>query len=367
MRFRWTRRENQPEVNGALGFYVAAFLSLLVSVDTSWRYFRDELHITDTLERVVMFTVLEVAIVACGYGMRANVKRHGTPGAPRLFAWLLCAVSGYMAWQLSGLGEGIARVTLGPILGLVMLHLALGIEVRARRHVVTTWTRVFSELRERMLSRLGLADDDRDALTRTQDRAADRAARLALAKSSPFRVPRLRKAIRTSDVAHDPTRRERMLATLAALRHALALASLPQESPWGSATASPSPARHGSGTPVTEPLQTFRGVEDHLAPMTPESASAAEADLIADLELDLSPGVGNSSTGSNGAKVRSRSRTTRRSRTKVSDADLITAIRDHEQTQGRLDRRSAMARFHIGSKRATDLLAAARNGQEPTS
>ena len=63
-------------------------------------------------------------MIACGYGMRANVRAHGRPGAPRLVAWVLCAMAGYMAWQLSGVAEGVARVVLGPVLGLVMLHLA---------------------------------------------------------------------------------------------------------------------------------------------------------------------------------------------------------------------------------------------------
>ena len=356
------RPPREDRVEGAVGFYLAALLSLLVSVDTSWRFFRDDLHITDLRERVVMFAVLEVGLLACGYGMRANVIRHGRPGAPRLFAWLLCAVSGYMAWQLSGLGEGIARVTLGPILGLVMLHLALGIEIKSRTHHVTTWTRVGSELRERMLSRLGLADDDRDALTRTQDRAADRAARLALTPRAPFRSSRLRRALRTSGVALNEDRRGRMLMALAALRHAEGLVDLEQDSPWISATLGPSPARHEPGTTVTEPLQTFRGVQDHPAPMTPESASATGVDLIADLELDLStdasPTVNNSVP-----PARRKIRTTSRSSAKRTDEELIALIRDHEQKHGPMSRRLIMRTHHVGSEKASELQATARNGQ----
>jgi hypothetical protein len=365
------RPPREDRVEGAVGFYLAALLSLLVSVDTSWRFFRDDLHITDLRERVIMFAVLEVGLLACGYGMRANVRRHGRPGAPRLFAWLLCAVSGYMAWQLSGLGEGIARVTLGPILGLVMLHLALGIEIKSRTHQSTTWTRVAGELRERLLSRLGLADDDRDALTRTQDRAADRAARLALTPRAPFRSSRLRRAVRTSGVALDDGRRERMLMVLAALRYAEELVDLNQDSPWTGATSGPSPARHEPGTSVTEPLQTFRGVEDHPAPTPPESASATEVDLIADLELDPpSPPVDDSSTGPVPVprKIRTTTRSTRGttagSSAKPTDEELVALIRDHEQEHGPMSRRLIMRTYRVGSGKATDLLAAARNGQD---
>jgi hypothetical protein len=214
-------------------------MSLLVSMNTSWRFFEHNLQITDLGERIVMFAVLEVGLLACGWGMRANVRRFGRPGAPRLFAWLLCALSGYMAWQLSGLAQGIARVALGPALGLVMLHLALGIEIRTRHARTTTWARIGRELRERLLSRLGLADDQRDALARTRDRAARRAANLSLGKVVWFRAARVARALRASNVTHDPTARARMLAELATLRHAADLATLPLPSPWLVSTAEP--------------------------------------------------------------------------------------------------------------------------------
>lgn len=389
MRF-WRRRPREDRVQGAVGFYVAALLSLLVSVDTSWRFFRDELHITDAWERGVMFAVLEAGLLACGYGMRANVVRHGSPGAPRLFAWALCAVSGYMAWQLSGLGEGIARVTLGPVLGLVMLHLALGIEVRARTHHTTTWSRVLGEVRERVLSRLGLADDARDALTRTRDRAADRAARLALTRHAPMRTARLRRAIRASGVAHDPDRRHRLLDELATLRHALALADLPQDSPWSSV---PTASRHDLSASVTEPLQTFHGLGDHPAPKTRVVLSATG--MAPDMALAVAPESGtqdhastpgdHSSTGPQdhpvpgpsasasatssakrtgpSARPSARPGATASARPSATDADLIARIRDHERAHGQLSRRSAMNQFHIGASRASALLTAARNGQ----
>lgn len=220
--------------SGARGFYVGAAMTMAVSVNTSWRYFGTVLGIDNLPERTVMFSVLEVALIACGFGMRAEVRRTDKPGPARMFAWLLCALSGYMAVQVSGPLAGAARVALGPALGLVMLHLALGIEVRTRTAVrVGTWARVGREFRERALSRFGLADDARDALARTRDRAAGRAARLALAGHwTPFRGSRLTRALRSAGVAHDPGIRSRLLAELAVTRHAVALATLDQPSPW---------------------------------------------------------------------------------------------------------------------------------------
>ena len=80
---------------------------------------------------------------------------------------LVTGASGYLGTQLlaellrAGPVEGVARVALGPTLSLVMLHLALGIELRNHTTARTsTWGRVTAELRERALSRLGVADVD---------------------------------------------------------------------------------------------------------------------------------------------------------------------------------------------------------------
>lgn len=204
--------------HGAGGFYAVAAMGTAISADTSWRFFGDILHIANP-ERVAMFAVLEAALVACGWATRANVRReNGTPGAARTLALVLCGLSAYMAVVLSGPLAGLARVALGPVLALVCLHLALGIEIRVRRAANTgTAERIWSELRERLLSRLGLGDDGRDALARTRDRAADRAARLAV--NVGRRDRRLARALATSGAALDPARRDRIVAQVTVARH----------------------------------------------------------------------------------------------------------------------------------------------------
>ncbi|MGW6447239.1 hypothetical protein [Lentzea sp. NPDC055074] len=221
------------EPAGAKGFYFVALMSIGVSVDTSWRFFEQRLGITDVVERVVLFSVMEAALVACGWAMRGGVRQNGRPGPARLVAWALTAFAAFAAFSLSGPVAGAARVLLGPVLGLVMLHLALGIEIRASRQRTTTWARIGREMRERMLSLLGLGDDGRDALARTRDKAALRAAKLSVASRwTPRRKARLRKALHASHVAHDPAQRDRMLRELGVLQHADALANTTQPSPW---------------------------------------------------------------------------------------------------------------------------------------
>lgn len=231
------RKRTAPE--GSRGFYLVAFMSLLVSVDTSWRFFGERLGITTVSERAAMFAVVEVALIACGFAMRAGIRGpSGKPGPARMILWALCAASGYMAFDLAGPVSGLARVTLGPVLGVVMLHLALGIEIRHRRQRVSTWSRVSRELKERFLSRLGLGDDERDALARTRDRAARRAAHLARASwFTPFRKARLDRALRSANVAHDDRMRGRLMAELAAVQHADELRRLDLASPWSDSLA----------------------------------------------------------------------------------------------------------------------------------
>jgi hypothetical protein len=229
-----TEPEPSRSPDGVLGFYIVAGMSLLVSADTSWRFFGEVLGIKNPLEHVAMFAIIEAALIACGWAMRGAVRgpTH-KPGPTRMVLWTLCGLSAYMAMDLSGVVPGLARVALGPLLGVVMLHLALGVEIRHTRKGDTTWGKVGREYRERFLSRVGLADDGRDALARTRERAALRVAHLARAsRFTPFRRARLRRNRRLANTAHDPAQRARMLAELAEVEHTDALRDLKQPSPW---------------------------------------------------------------------------------------------------------------------------------------
>jgi hypothetical protein len=221
----------ERKANGAPLFYVGAFVTTLVSIDTSWRFFGERLGITYIPERIAMFAVIELILFACGVAMRGNVRAGHGPGAARWLAWSLCGAAAYMAFDLAGPVRGTARVILGPVLAVVCIHLALGIEIKANiGHRVGTLARVGRELRERALSRLGLADDARTALVRTRDRAAERAARLATARKVNY--GRLAKAVRASGAALDPAQRDRLIAEVAAFRTLTDLVTAERTSPW---------------------------------------------------------------------------------------------------------------------------------------
>jgi hypothetical protein len=213
--------------------YAVAVVSLAVSLNTSWRFFDLVLHIpTANGERFIMFAVVELALVVCGAGMAVNVHHHGRPGSFRLPVWAMCTAMAYMAWAESTPQEAIGRILLGPALGTIMLHLGLGLELRAQHQHQHTTT-IGRELRERCLSRLGLADDERDAAQRTRDRNTYKAATLTKPRRWPWsRQARLERALLAAGIADDPQMRNRLLARLAVINHARELSTLTQPSPW---------------------------------------------------------------------------------------------------------------------------------------
>lgn len=225
--------KEEIKASGSAPWYIAFAVALGVSVDTSWRFFGERLGIVG-VERWLLFADVEVMLMAAAWSMRAGVRRNGQPGTARLVAWALCGLQAYMALELSGPAEGLARVLLGSGLALVALHQALGIEIKARiGQRAGTLARIGRELRERALSRLGLADDARDALQRTRERAAERAARLA---THPERVwlrrARLARAVRAAGVATDPGMKSIMLAHAAAYGNLGLLMEIQLPNPW---------------------------------------------------------------------------------------------------------------------------------------
>jgi hypothetical protein len=128
----------------------------------------------------------------------------------------------------------------------------------------------------------------------------------------------------------------------------------------GGSTRGPSPARHESGATETESLQHSRGFQDHPAPITPEATVPAGVDL----QLAPSTPVDGSSTGrSASAKTTRVPRRSRGAGTRQVDLEMIETIRRMESEGTTFSRRGAMTQFRVGSKKATELLAAARNGQ----
>ncbi|MEU8649734.1 hypothetical protein [Streptomyces sp. NPDC048737] len=258
----WTIRRRGTRTQKRLGspaVKVAAIAALgctAYSADTSWRFAADYLDMAGTAERAGMFAAAELALFATALMARQNLAVQGAPGLPGTLVWVITTVQVIPAYAESGPIGGTVRAFVGPVMAALLWHLAMGIELRLRTPDAASSGLVAvlgREVRERLLSRLGIAARDRDAAQITRDRATARAVTLAarLAERTPEQqrnrrgrrlTRRLSKAVGRASVGTDPLQRAQLLDQLAARRHALALATVPLPSPWSSAHSSASAA-----------------------------------------------------------------------------------------------------------------------------
>ncbi|MBV9024176.1 MAG: hypothetical protein JO362_10375 [Streptomycetaceae bacterium] len=235
--------------SGAPAVWVAALAAVgctVYSADTSWRFAADYLDMAGTAERAAMFGAAELALFATALMARQNLGSLGAPGLPGILVWVITGVQVIPAYAESGPVGGTVRAFVGPIMAALLWHQAMGIELRLRAPQAASQgilSVLGREVRERLLSRLGVAERDRDAAQITRDRATAQAVALAarLAERSPQRrenwrgqriTRRLSKALARAGVGTDLKQRRELLDQLAARQHATALATVDLPSPW---------------------------------------------------------------------------------------------------------------------------------------
>lgn len=240
---RVARRANRPPL-AVIAAGVGAIVCTAYSGDTSWRFAEHHLGMTSSAERVAMFAAGEVALFACALMARQGLQDRGTPGAPGLMVWAITAVQVIPAYTESGPVGGSVRAVLGPILAAVLWHFAMGLELwHAKPGALSSSLPavIAREVRERLLSRLGLATRDRTALQITRDRwtarAVDLAARLHNRNGGwdwyTDRLQwRLDRAVGRAGVGASPAQRRALLQLLATRLHSSALPTLDLPSPW---------------------------------------------------------------------------------------------------------------------------------------
>ncbi|MEV5688626.1 hypothetical protein AB0L68_36520 [Streptomyces sp. NPDC052164] len=232
-----------------------ALVCTAYSGDTSWRFAGERLGMVDSTERALMFGAGELALLACAVMARANKAATatkaaaGSAGVPGILVWVITSVQVIPCYATSGIVGGTVRAVIGPVLAGLLWHLAMGLEIRvARPGALSTGLPAIigRELRERLLSYLGLATRDRTAEQITRDRATARAVRLAAVLElrpggwlSGYRRRRLAAAVARSGAGTNGEQRHRLLQLLAARRTSGQLATVPLASPW-------------AGTPVPE-------------------------------------------------------------------------------------------------------------------
>ncbi|MGW0008059.1 hypothetical protein ACWDT6_30095, partial [Nocardia grenadensis] len=224
---------------------IGAILSTGLSGDTAWRFAEHRLGITNGWERGLIFLVGEVALFALALMARANLTTRGRAGAPGVLVWVAAGILAVPAVaESTSLAAAIVRVMLGPVLGAVLWHMAMGIELRHNDADATDTGLVAviaREARERTLARFGLAVRDRTAEQIARERATVKAtvlaARYAAYKDSATRrkartLAQLQAELRRAGVAQDPAQRNALLRELQHSNNAVALVDLSLPSPW---------------------------------------------------------------------------------------------------------------------------------------
>ncbi|WP_328757449.1 hypothetical protein [Streptomyces sp. NBC_00271] len=245
---------------------LAAMACTAYSADTSWRFAAHRLDMTSDAERAAMFAAAELALFAVALMARQNLRTQGAPGTPGVLVWVITGVQVIPAYSESGLVGGTVRAFVGPVLAAVLWHLAMGIELRHAKPGTGSQSLpavIARELRERLLSRLGLATRDRTAEQITRDRATARAVQLASRpKLRRWGSSRLAAAVARSGVGTDPEQLDVMMRMLAARRGAGTLASVELRSPF-------------------EPEVPEVAIEVHRVPEVPEAYPAIEVHVPA--------------------------------------------------------------------------------------
>ena len=127
----------------------------------------------------------ELALFATALMARQNLNGpNAAPGVPGVLVWAITGVQIIPAYAESGPVGGTVRAFVGPVMAAMLWHLAMGIELRHRKPDASSngfGALVAREVRERLLSRLGIAERHRNAAQITRDRATARAVALAAA------------------------------------------------------------------------------------------------------------------------------------------------------------------------------------------
>ncbi|MFJ6293220.1 hypothetical protein ACIQJX_07650 [Streptomyces griseoviridis] len=262
----WARARREEAGRTPAAVVVAAVGALACTAysgDTSWRFAEHHLGMTSVEERAALFLAAELALFACALMARQNLRTTGAPGTPGVLVWFITGVQVIPAYSESGVVGGTVRAVVGPVLAALLWHLAMGIELRhsSGGDSNSLPALLVRELRERLLSRLGLAVRDRSAAQITRDRATVRAVDLAarLAAMSPGQRGRARVERRLSIAVGkalagaDDQQRATLLDLLAARRNSASLATINLPSPF-EPPAAVEPAAERPALPARPPV-----------------------------------------------------------------------------------------------------------------
>ncbi|MET7712317.1 hypothetical protein [Streptomyces sp. NPDC005407] len=373
---------------------VAALGCTAYSADTSWRFAADYLDMGSTVERAFMFAIAELALFATALMARQNLNGPArAPGLPGVLVWVITAVQIIPAYAEFGPVGGTVRALIGPVMAAMLWHLAMGIELRHRTPEATSRSLaavLVRQARERLLARLGIADQDADAARLIRERALSQAVALILraeAMTDQQRgkrrgrrlAERLHGALERADVDGDPLQDELLLRKLATRKQALGLASITLPPRWHAPTSYPARdvghSRPRAGSPKRaivmgrpQASDPDSAVADRAARPEPEDRpgpSSGDRPKLPDHPFTYSEQNPGKDTNADPGKT-AKAKTKRPGRKPdVSDEALATYARQILRETGSLTRDQLKARVHadelsVATDRAADIVRAVK-------
>lgn len=176
---------------------VALTITMSYSGLTSWQWSTARLH-APVWERGIVFTAFEVVMLAFAVASRENRLKAGRSGWQHTATLFFAGLMSLMALQVAG-SPLVAAVRFGggPLAALLLFHSLLGLELRhqgtARESLLRS---ALQEVRERIVSRLGIGRRGAGSAQIARSRAADRAVALASRRTLGNRAAaRLSKAV----------------------------------------------------------------------------------------------------------------------------------------------------------------------------
>lgn len=234
---------------GTLSAGAAFIICTSVSLNTSYRFTLDGLGMTGTPERVLSCAAFEALLAMCVLGARERMAdpESPSPGWYGGAVWVFAALSAIPAWhEGGGLSTGTAvRIIIGAFGSALAAHSMLGLELKHRsgKESEAPLAQITRDLRERLMSRMGLSVRNRTAQQISEERALSKAVDLADAydRMSPKDqknragrrcAKRLARAQDAAGLAMNPARTEEYRARVAQRRYATELTITETESPW---------------------------------------------------------------------------------------------------------------------------------------
>lgn len=239
---------------------VALLVTMSYSGLTSWQWATTRLH-APVWERGIVFAAFEVVMLAFAVASRENRLRDGRSGWQHGATMFFAALMSLMALQVAG-SPLVAAVRFGggPLAALLLFHSLLGLELRhqgtERENLIRSALR---ELRERIVSRLGIGRRGADSAEIARNRAADKAVKLASRRRlGRFAAASLSKAVDAAQHGlseDDAAVAEAAVVARVVRRKSIAgLHGIAARHVWRASHTVPEPAEEDDPEPVLQPL-----------------------------------------------------------------------------------------------------------------